>query len=188
MRRPIFWFLWPAGDPGPLDAEAVQPRWLRVCGRGPWRWAFLLLLTGLVATVVSAAFAAALSQPGPAGIAIGLVIALAIAIPLVALLARGWVAGTYVSDRGIKVSRVLATDVLPWSTVTDIASPPGSHWLGLPVRAGGARITVHFIGSDGVDARVATHVETASPDLWLRPQAFAAAADRLRTWRRETAN
>jgi len=31
-----------------------------------------------------------------------------------------------------------------------------------------------------------THVESLSPDLWLRPESFAAARDRLSTWLRES--
>ena len=177
MRRPVFWFLWPQGDPGPLDAAAVQSRWVRVCPRGPWRWAFLIAFSLLVVTVASSATAAALSRAGWVPVAVGIVIV----VPLIALLARAWVAGTYVSDRGIKVSCVLATDVLPWSTVTDISHGNRSRLLGTPLTMAGARVEVS--GPDGV---VATHVETASPDLWLRPQAWEAAADRLRTWWRET--
>lgn len=186
MRRPIFWFLWPASAPGPLDADAEQVRWIRVCGRGPWRWACLIACTGIVATLVSAAFAAALSQGGVVAVAFGLVIAIAIAAPLIALLARGWVAGTYVNDRGIKVSRVLVTDVLSWSTVTDITTLPASRWLGLPFRVSGQRIVLRVVPIENASDIVVTHIDTASPDLWLRPQAFDAAADRLRTWLRET--
>lgn len=177
VRRPIFWFLWPASDPGPLDHDAVQARWSRVCGRGPWRWAFLLCCTALVITVVSAAVAAVLASPG----LLTLMLSIVIALPLIALLARAWVAGTYVSDRGIKVSGVLTTVVIPWSEVVAITPAPGSRLWGLPWRARGQRIEI--VWSQDV---VATHVETASPDLWLRPQAFDAARDRLLTWLRET--
>ena len=104
-----------------------------------------------------------------------------VAVPLIALLARAWVAGTYVNDRGIKVSEVLTTLLIPWSEVRSIDIVPRTRMLGVPVRVGGEHVGV--IWSQG---RAATHVETASPDLWLRPQAYAAAADRLRTWFRET--
>lgn len=177
VRRPIFWFLWPASDPGPLDGDAVQARWTRICGRGPWRWAFLIGLTALVVITASAAVAATLSDPAPLTILLGAVIA----VPLVALLARAWVAGTYVSDRGVKVSGVLTTVVLPWTDIVTISAAPGSRLLGMPVRIAGERVEIA-----SSDATTATHVETASPDLWLRPQAFDAARDRLLTWLRET--
>lgn len=180
-------------EPGPLDGEAVQVRWARVCGRGPWRWGFLVALTVAVVTVVSAAVAATLAQPSWVTVTLSIVVA----VPLVALLARAWVAGTYVSDRGIKVSRTLTTELVPWSGIADITTTRGSHWLGLPLRAGGERVVVTLAdagdaagaadaGTDSAPASIGTHVETASPDLWLRPQAFDAAADRLRTWLRET--
>lgn len=182
MRRPIFWFLWPAAEPGPVDGDAVQARWIRVCGRGPWRWAFLIVCSAGVVTLSSAALAVVVTQPGW----LPLLLSALVIVPLVALLARAWVAGTYVSDRGIKVSRILATDVVPWPEVADIALNSGSRWLGLPIPVSGRHIVVHANGAVGTTEAIATHVETASPDLWLRPQAWSAASDRLRTWLRET--
>lgn len=205
MRRPIFWFLWPAAEPGPVDGDAVQGRWIRVCGRGPWRWAFLIACSAAVVTLSSAALAVVVTQPG----LLTLLLSACVIVPVIALLARAWVAGTYVSDRGVKVSRILTTDLVPWSEVTGIAVSSGSHCLGLPIRVSGERIVVHRTGAaDNAGAadtaRAAdtagaadnlrsatpdvlhTHVETASPDLWLRPQAWSAASDRLRTWHRET--
>ena len=182
MRRPVFWFLWPTAEPGPLDADAVQARWTRVCGRGPWRWAFLVTMSAAVVIVISSAAAAALAQPGWLTLALTIVVAL----PLVALLARAWVAGTYVSDRGVKVSSVLTTEVLPWAAVTAIVIAEGTRVLGTPLRAGGQRVVVRIVDDSHASSDVATHIETASPDLWLRPQAWAAASDRLRTWLRET--
>jgi len=176
MRRPIFWFLWPPSAPGPLDGDASQARWLRVCGRGPWRWAFLILFTAAVITVVSAAGAAALSQPG----LVTAMLTILIAVPLVALLARAWVAGTYVNDRGIKVSGVLTTTVIPWSDVIEFTLTGRSRLLGTPLRLAGEHVGVRWS-----QATTPTHVETASPDLWLRPQSFDAARDRLLTWYRE---
>lgn len=182
MKRPVFWFLWPTRDPGPLDADAVQTHWTRVCGRGPWRWAFLIAMSAAVVIVISSAAAVALAQPGWLTIALTIIVAL----PLVALLARAWVAGTYVSDRGVKVSSVLATEVLPWVAVTAIVTAEGTRVLGTPLRAGGQRVVVRIVDGTQEPADVATHIETASPDLWLRPQAWSAASDRLRTWLRET--
>ena len=187
MRRPIFWFLWPAVEPGPVDGDAVQARWIRVCGRGPWRWAFLIVGSAVVVTLASSALAVVVSQPGWLPLLLGALVI----IPLVALLARAWVSGTYVSDRGVKVSRILATDVAPWHEVADVAVASGSRWLGLPIRVGGERIVVHLVDAEGTMSAtpahvIDTHVETASPDLWLRPQAWSAASDRLRTWLRET--
>lgn len=186
MRRPIFWFLWPAAEPGPVDGDAVQVRWIRICGRGPWRWAFLIVSSAAVVTLSSAALAVVITAPS----VLALLISMIVVIPLVALLARAWVAGTYVSDHGIKVSRILTTEVAPWTDIADIAWISGSRWLGLPLRVSGEHAIVQMAAGmvgQGADApyAVATHVETASPDLWLRPQAWAAASDRMRTWLRE---
>jgi hypothetical protein len=176
VRRPIFWFLWPASDPGPLDDAARQSTWLRVCGRGPWRWAFLIAMSATAITMVSASVAAAISQPS----VVTAMVTIVIAVPVIALLARAWVAGTYVSDRGVKVSRVLTTEVIAWGGVAAVSTSPGSNFLGLPIRIPGTRVDIAT-----TDSVLATHVESASPDLWLRPQAFAAAHDRLATWSRE---
>lgn len=179
VRRPIFGFLWPDPDPGPLDGAATQQRWVRVCSRGPWRWGFLILMSFAVITAGSAALAAALARPGW----VSALLALVILVPLVSLLARAWVVGTYVSDRGVKVSSVLTTEVLPWSDIDAIRVEAGTRLLGIPVGVAGEH--VELVSSRTGSAPLRTHVETASPDLWLRPQAWSAAADRLRTWSRE---
>jgi len=181
VRRPIFWFLFPAREPGPLDGSAAQATWLRICPRGPWRLAFLIVATLGTVTLASAAVAAVLAAPSWAGAGITVVVV----IPIVALLARGWVAGTYVCDRGVKVSSILSTEVLPWASVAAFQVEGGSRWLGTPLRIGGERIEL-LAREDGDVRRMGTHVETASPDLWLRPQAWDAASDRLRTWLRES--
>jgi len=178
VRRPVFWFLWPTADPGPLDGAAMQTRWIRVCGRGPWRWGFLTLCTAAVVTLSCAAVAVALTRPGW----LSLLVTVAVVLPLVGLLARAWVAGTYVSDRGIKVSRILTTEAIPWPCVTDVVDAPGSRLLGTPLRVPGLGVVIRDDAGQGIR----THVESASPDLWLRPQAWSAASDRLRTWVRET--
>jgi hypothetical protein len=178
VRRPIFWFLWPAATPGPLDEAAAQTKWVRVCERGPWRWGFLIVTTAAVVTLSSAALAVVVAQPGWLALALSVVVV----IPLIALLARAWVAGTYVSDRGIKVSRILSTEAIPWTTVSAVVSTAGSRWLGTPLPIPGTTVTI----SDATGRVISTHVETASPDLWLRPQAFDATRDRLDTWLRET--
>jgi hypothetical protein len=182
VRRPVFWFIWPASEPGPVDSDAVQTRWTRVCGRGPWRWAFLIAFSLVVVGVVAAAISVVLSQPDVVTVLLGTIIV----VPLTALLARAWVAGTYVSDRGVKVSRILVTEALPWSAVSDVVKLPGSRWLGTPLRVAGQRIAVCVTEDPGPSSTIRTDIESASPDLWLRPQAFDAAADRLRTWLRET--
>ena len=177
MRKPIFWFLWPPADPGPLDSAARQPGWSRTCGRGPWRWAFLIAISVLTVAIVASAVSVALSMPSWITVSL----AMAVSIPLIALLSRAWVAGTYVSDSGVKVSSVFTTRMIPWPAVVAVADEDRTRWLGLPLPVPGNRVLITT-----EDASIATHVESGSPDLWLRPQALAAARDRLRTWWRET--
>lgn len=177
MRRPIFWFLWPATQQGPVDHEATQARWERVCPRGPWRLALLIGCTAALLTLVPAVVMALLSAPD----AMSVLVTLIVAIPVIGLLARGWVAGTYVSDRGLKVSTVLTTQTMPWGDVVAIEVRPGSRLLGVPLMVDGESVVIATAAGP-----VRTHVQSASPDAWLRPSAFAAARDRLGTWWRET--
>lgn len=182
MRRPIFWFLWPVREAGPLDGDAQQATWLRLCPRGPWRVAFLIVATLAIVTFAAAAVASVLAAPSWAGAGITLVIV----IPIVALLARGWVAGTYVCDRGVKVSSIRSTEAIPWTSIAAIEVEARSRWLGTPLSVEGARLAILVREGHGDLRRIGTHVESASPDLWLRPQAWDAASDRLRTWLRES--
>jgi hypothetical protein len=80
------------------------------------------------------------------------------------------------------VSRILTTEAIPRSAVSADVSTEGSRWHGTPQPIPGTTVTI----SDATGRVISTHVETASPDLWLRPQAFDAARDRLDTWLRET--
>ncbi|MGA0946050.1 MAG: hypothetical protein ACO3UW_09820, partial [Candidatus Nanopelagicales bacterium] len=65
--------------------------------------------------------------------------------------------------------------------IDGIAASPGSRLLGLPLRVAGERVDI--VWHEGA---MPTHVESLSPDLWLRPESFAAARDRLSTWLRES--
>ncbi|MEY3733738.1 MAG: hypothetical protein RL347_1097, partial [Actinomycetota bacterium] len=70
--------------------------------------------------------------------------------------------------------------VIPWSDVIEFTLTGRSRLLGTPLRLAGEHVGVRWS-----QATTPTHVETASPDLWLRPQSFDAARDRLLTWYRE---
>lgn len=177
VRRPIFWFLWPPAATGPLDEQATQSRWQRVCARGPWRLALLIACTAALVTLVPPVVMAFMASPS----VLAALVTLVVAVPVVSLLSRAWVSGTYVSDRGVKVSTVLTTQTIPWTGVLAIAAEPTSHLLGLPIRVSGESVVIA-----SASERVPTHIATLSPDLWLRPSAYAAARDRLTTWWRET--
>lgn len=176
-QRPIFWFLWPSPPALPLDADAVQTRWLRVTGRGPWRLAFLLLLSGIVLGLAVSAVLALLTAPTWSSALITLVVG----VPIVALTARAWVMGTSVCDRGIKVATTLHTAYLPWSAVDAIeVAPARVRLLGTPLRISG-----HAARALGT-TDVLVLLTSGSADLWCRPEAWDIAVQRLHTWRRES--
>lgn len=177
-RRPIFWFIWPTRPAPPLDEASVQVSWLRVSPRGPWRLIALIAATVIAVSALLPTLAALVIAPSPLA-AIGWVL---IGAPVIACLSRAWVCGTFVADRGLKISRMLTTRYLPWNDVMTINVRRGrTPWLGTPLRMSGARCLASLSGGGEVD----TYVYSTSADLWLRPMAWEAAADRLRLWVRE---
>lgn len=177
QQRPIFGFLWPAARAVPQDDDAVQLTWVRVPPRGPWRLVLLLAATALLITVGAAMISALFAAPS----LVGLIVSAAVLVASVMLLGRAWAVGTSVSDAGIKISRLRTTTVVPWTRVRGIDAVDGSRLLGLPAHMSGSHVVVAT-----ADDTISTHVASASPDLWLRPQAYDAAVSTLRTWWRET--
>ena len=168
--KPVFGFLWP----GPATPVAGQDRWLRITPRGPWRLGFLILCSLALLSLVPPALVALVAAPSIYAAAVIAVVAL----PASALLARGWVAGCYAKDSGIKVATVLRTTYAPWSSVVDVRTIEGRcRWLGTPLRIGGSRVVVTTESGP-----VETGVCSSSPDAWLRPQAWDIARDRVFTW------
>ena len=172
--KPIFGFLWNREPSEPLDADARQERWLRTMPRGPWRLAFLIVASMALLSLVPPALVALVAAPSPYAVAV-VVVTL---VPATALLARGWVAGCYVNDAGIKVATVLRTTYAPWSSVTGVRTLEGrSRWLGTPIPIHGSRVVI-TTDSGSLDSGVSA----ASPDAWLRPQAWHMGRDRIVTW------
>ena len=177
-RRPLLGFLWPHTAPGPLDHDARQDRWLRIPPRGPWRWALLVALSLAWISALPSALSALFVAPSFYALAL----AVAVLLPTGALLLRGWVAGTYVSDRGVKVLRILSTTFISWDDVVDVrAESTRRGWLGTPIP-----VATRAIALDTPEELVSTTITAVGPDLWLRPQAWDACADRFRLWWRET--
>ena len=176
--RPLFGFLWPKRSVGPLDDDARQERWLRVTPRGPWRLAFLIALSLVLLSLAAPAVLALLAAPS----AYALAVVVLVGLPAVALIARGWAAGTYVNDTGVKVSRVLRTHFAPWPAIAVVRTENGSQWLGTPLRSAGDTLVLDTTGGE----TLSTTLSSASPDLWLRPHAWEAARDGLTQWWRES--
>jgi len=175
-RKPIFGFLWPKPDPNaPVDGAYRQVRRVRITPRGPIRIAALILgailLTILTGTSIVASASAGLSP-------ITLLVS-AVCASLLVLVLRGWVVGTYVTDAGISVETTWRHSVVPWSEVASISTATQRcPFLGLPLPLTADRSVIEV--SDG--RRIATHVYATSPDLWLRPEAYDIAVDRMATW------
>lgn len=175
-RKPIFGFLWPGPDPdAPVDAAFRQVRKVRVAPRGPVRLAALVLGSLLVTTATATVLMVALStRLSPVTFAVGALCATGLALVL-----RGWVVGTYVTDAAITVETTWRQVSVPWGAVAAVATDEQRvPWLGLPLPARAERCVLHL--RDGSSVR--THVYGTSPDLWLRADAFDIARLRLEHW------
>lgn len=175
-RKPIFGFLWPKPDPdAPLDGDYRQVRKVRVTPRGPLRVAGLVIATAIMVTTTGSFMLAAVT----AGLSPTTLIGAALTATLLVAILRGWVVGTYVTDDGISVDRTWSRDVILWGDVVGVECPSERvPLLGLPLRVPGQRSAIRLAGG----RRIPTHVYTASPDLWLRPEAFDMARIRLERW------
>jgi hypothetical protein len=175
-RKPIFGFLWAKPDPdAPVDAAYHQVRPVRVTGRGLVRVVMLVVTSATTVMFVGSALMAAVVT----GQLLPTVVAAAVGASLTFLILRGWVVGTYVSDDAVRVETTFRRRELAWQDVSgiEVVSEP-VPLLGLPTRIMGRRSTIRL--ADG--RSVPTHVYTASPDLWLRDEAFDIARLRLERW------
>jgi hypothetical protein len=176
-RKPIFGFLWAKPDPdAPVDGAYRQVRRVRVTPRGPIRIAALvvstLVMISATGSLVMAAFGTGFSPL--------MLVGSAAAATILALVLRGWVVGTYVTDAGVTVETTWREVSLPWDQVRSISvRTTPSPFLGLPVRTSVERSVVET--TDG--RTVGTHLYATSPDLWLRAEAFDMARLRLERWR-----
>lgn len=175
-RKPIFGFLWPSRDPhAPVDGAYRQVRKVRITPRGPVRLAALILGSIALTLTTTSAILSGVS----AGFSLATVVGAALSASGLVLVLRGWVVGTFVSDQAVTIESTWQQVVVPWTAVQQVVTEPCRvPALGLPLRVGGQRTLV--ILDDG--RRLGTHVYTASPDLWLRPEAFDMASLRLERW------
>lgn len=176
-RKPIFGFLWPKPDPhAPVDGAYRQVRKVRITPRGPVRVVVLALGTALMTVALGTVVMAAVATP----LSFATLIAGAVCATALAIVLRGWVVGTFVTDAAVTVETTWRQVTVPWSAVTAVTTGPmRSPWLGLPLGVRADRTVLHL--TDGTT--LATHVYATSPDLWLRPEAFDMARLRLEHWR-----
>ena len=146
--------------------------------RGPWRLALLIPVTLAWLSIAIPALMAVASVRSPAELAAVLLVLLAVGFPVSAVIVRAWVSGTYVRDSGVKVATILRTTAVPWESVTAVRVAEGPvPWCGTPLRVPGERVVL-----DTREGPIPTTLTSASSDLWLRPQAWHAARDRLQVW------
>lgn len=177
-HRPLLGSLYPRRAPEPVDADARQTRWARVPSRGPWRLALLIPVTLAWLSIAIPALMAVAAVRSIAELAVVLLLLCVLGVPVSAILVRAWVSGTYVCDSGVKVATILRTTAVPWESVTAVRVVRGPMpWCGTPLRVPGERVVL-----DTRDGAIPTTVTSASADLWLRPQAWHAARDRLAVW------
>jgi hypothetical protein len=164
-RRQYFAWVWPKSDPGPLDGAAVQHRWLRIAPRGALELVALILGSAALACCAAPVALVLLSvatEPVRLIVALGL-----LGLPLAAalwLLLRGWGAGTFVNDAGVKVAGVFRTVTVPWTDV-------------LRVRRGDSTVVLTLRDRGDTVALNAAH-----PGWWGRSDDFDIAALALQRW------
>lgn len=166
-RAPIFGFIF---APKPHTPGAPQLTWLRIPARGPWRLMLLIGSTLALAALVGSALLALAGTRSLEGLAVTSLTFL-LGLPLVALIVRGWIQGTYVNDSGVRIVRMWGSEFVPWSSIESIGVTHGRH----------RRVTLHL-----VDEKVDTTIGETTLDTALRPQSWDAAVDRLRIWHRES--
>lgn len=163
-RKPLFGFLF---APKPATPGAGQVSWLRIPARGPWRLILLLISTLLLASVLGTALLSLAATRTPEGVIIGVLTLLAM-VPIVFLVARGWVTGTYVNDFGVRVVRIARSDFAPWPIIT-----------GIDVTQTGRR---HRLVIETCEGTIDTTIGSFTLDTALREQTWLASVDRMRVW------
>lgn len=166
-RPPLFGFVF---APKPAAPGSGQERWLRIPHRGPWRLALLITSTLALAVVGGSALLALAGTRSVSGLAIG-VIALLISLPVIMIVARGWVVGTFVNDSGIRIVRLVRSDFIPWSIVDELTV--------VPVRWGQHLVVAT---ADGI---IPTTIGSRTLDTAWREQTWLSSVDRMRIWHSE---
>ena len=167
-RKPLFGFIF---APKPATPGAGQVSWLRIPARGPWRLTVLIISTLFLASVLGTALLSLAATRNLEGVVIEVLTLLAM-VPIVFLVARGWVTGTYVNDSGVRVVRIKRSDFAPWSIVTGIDVIQTGRGLRLVVET-----------SEGP---IDTTIGSFTWDTALREQTWLASVDRMRIWLAES--
>ncbi len=181
--RPSGWVWFPRREyHGPLDANYVQHKWLRLYHPGPVR----VLVTGLcaLATMLIAAISITLATQSRGLLAIGAVglVSLAMLWGAATFTIRVLSGGVYVTDFGVRLLTLRSARVIPWVEIVDVRRVAESRRpLGLlPKRAAQSVLMVTKTGDD-----LDSHVNTVNADFLGRPEAYDIAALSLERWWRD---
>jgi hypothetical protein len=167
-RKPIFGFVF---TPRQIQPGSPQVRWIRVPARGPLRLAVLVLVTLFSMSLLGSALFALAGMRSPAGVGIAMAV-IVLSLPIIGLVSRAWVLGTFVNDTGVKISRWWRTEHVPWPAIDSVDEQAGM---------GGHQVIL--VTTDGM---IRTSIGSATLDTLLRTEAWSIAVDRMQTWWRES--
>src|SRR5438445_4517466 len=146
---------WPERPPGPVDEAYVQTRWVRPYRPGPLRVLSCLLLATALVYLTMVALLATLTSAGVLELAVRAVIAAAVFALLVAVFARCFLAGVWVTEQGVRSLRPFSTRVWAWTEGADVRSVAGeTRLLASPLRVSGRCVVRVLAGGSDTEAPV----------------------------------
>jgi hypothetical protein len=170
---------WPERPPGPLDEAYVQKRWLRPYRPGPFRLLASGVLVFVLMFVTLGGLLGSFAARGVLSLAVWVLVLAAVYAALVAVVVRCFLAGVWVTDHAVRVTRLLSTRVWRWTDITDVRSVPGpTRVLGLPVHMPGETVVLVLTGGD----EVTTPVGSRSCDFLGRREAYEMASAAVEGW------
>ncbi|MEU6545408.1 hypothetical protein [Streptomyces sp. NPDC046859] len=156
-------------------------RWRRPYRPGPWRVGAAALWLLLASYVLFAAVIIALTGTLAAAASV-----FGVALVVIAGALRMLRIGVWVSSRGLRHVRFLATRTVPWQQVAAVRTVQQPvRWLGLPRTVQGQALLLvrQGRGADDMPVLMTTH----SADFLARPVAFDRATDAVEAWAAENA-
>jgi hypothetical protein len=162
----------PRGDDIALPFDD-HDRWRRPYRPGPWRVGVAALLLLLASFVLLAAVIIAAAGGGG-----GAVTCFVLSLLLIAVSLRLLRVGTWVSRRGLRRVRLLATTTVAWSEITAVRTVQQPvRWLGLPRTVQGQALLASRRRGEPLAL-----LDDHNADFLSRSEAFDRAADTVEAW------